>query len=197
MSNIEDRFSLKRFTLETRPSRRPNSHPPPPVSALRSVPETRDWHVTPVQKQPLGRLTPGRQPQFNPNTLPLSPVRQHQGAVSYPEFNKIYLALKQLQEDHNRVEEAIKDQQDVYQTVMRNHERLFAAMEEIANWVRQLCQGFGITDAPRNVPIMGGENQAEETPVYENLLGVKYENSAESNYQDMVDWSMPGGEGLP
>ena len=79
----------------------------------------------------------------------------------------------------------------------RNHERLFAAMEEVASWVRQLCQGFGITDAPRNVPIMGGENQTEESPVYENLLGVKYENSAESNYQDMVDWSMPGGEGLP
>ena len=63
------------------------------------MPETRDWHVTHVPKQPLGRQTPGRQPQFNPNTLPLSPVRQHQGAVSYPEFNKIYLALKQLQEE--------------------------------------------------------------------------------------------------
>ena len=98
--------------------------------------------------------------------------------------------------NRNAVDCPLSDRRMVL-TPRRNHERLFAAMEEIANWVRELCQGFGIPTAPRNVPIMGGENQAEETPAYENLLGVKYENSAGSTYQDMVDWPMPGAEGLP
>jgi hypothetical protein len=66
------------------------------MSAMRPVPETRDWHVTPVPKQ-----LPDRQPQFNPHphTTPLPPVGQHQGAVPHLDLNKVYNTLKQLQDE--------------------------------------------------------------------------------------------------
>jgi hypothetical protein len=79
-------------------------------------------------------------------------------------------------------------------TPRRNLERVSGAVHTVAGWVSEICTGM---EAVRNGPPMGGENQAEEAPTYENLLGVKYENSAGPNFPDIMDWPMPGSEGLP
>lgn len=47
----------------------------------------------------------------------------------------------------------------------------------------------GVAEATRNESLVSGESQAEAAPMYESTVG--------PNFSEMIDWSVPGSEGLP
>lgn len=95
MSNPTEEFPYKRFTLNSRPSRRPSSHCAPSMSAMGPVSQMQDWHAAPLPKQYPAAAS--RQRQYNPNSPPSPPNRQRQGGiVANTGFPRTHQASKQV-----------------------------------------------------------------------------------------------------